>query len=68
MAIISRTEQRLTDSEGFINYGTNRYQMPSGCRGRLCSCTTTAYLYDFTRLNVSSASIDGFMEKAESPR
>ena len=32
MAVISRTETRVVDAEGFISYGSNRYQMPSGQR------------------------------------
>lgn len=34
MAIVSRTEQRVVDAEGFVSYGRNRYEMPSGHRGR----------------------------------
>jgi hypothetical protein len=34
MAIVSRTEQRIVDAEGFVSYGGNRYEMPPGQRGR----------------------------------
>lgn len=34
MAIVSRTEQRIVDVEGFVSYGSNRYEMPTGQRGR----------------------------------
>jgi transposase len=33
MAIVSRTEQRIVDVEGFVSYGSNRYEMPPGQRG-----------------------------------
>lgn len=34
MAIVSRTEQRVVDAEGFVSYGSNRYEVPPGHRGR----------------------------------
>jgi transposase len=33
MTVISRSELRIVDAEGFISYGSNRYQMPRGQRG-----------------------------------
>lgn len=33
MTIVSRTDKRIVDAEGFVSYGANRYEMPSGQHG-----------------------------------